>query len=204
MPRRKLGQNAQPEAAGGLQRMWVPWRSRLSGRGGNAKPGAASFVSAPRAQGQARTADLHAGPRAVVMLNRYPYSSGHLLVAPRSHAASPELLDRDERIPSQNWSRSQPRICVRPIGRPESIIGANLGRAAGASFDDHMHWHLVPRWDGDTNFMTVLVSTRVLAQPLAETYALLEPLFKAIDPAAILTRKEFRFGVSTWIRACSS
>jgi ATP adenylyltransferase len=72
--------------------------------------------------------------------------------------------------------------CYKPTG---INVGANLGRAAGASFADHMHWHLVPRWEGDTNFMTVLVSTRVLSQPLAETYALLEPLFKAIDPAAI-------------------
>ena len=128
---------------------------------------------------------LHAGPRASVMLNRYPYSSGHLLIAPRSHAASPELLERDERGTLAELiaiAAAHLRKAYRPAG---INIGANLGRAAGASFSDHLHWHLVPRWDGDANFMTVLVSTRVLAQPLAETYALLEPLFKAIDPAAI-------------------
>jgi len=134
---------------------------------------------------------LYAGPRAVVMLNRYPYSSGHLMVAPRmmvaprTHAASPELLDREERNTVADLVAATVAN-LRKAYKPAGInVGANLGRAAGASFADHMHWHLVPRWEGDTNFMTVLVSTRVLSQPLAETYALLEPLFKAIDPAAI-------------------
>jgi ATP adenylyltransferase len=128
---------------------------------------------------------LYAGPRAIVMLNRYPYSSGHLLVAPRRHTASPELLDLEERNTVSNLV-ALATAHLRQAYRPDGInIGANLGRSAGASFADHMHWHLVPRWEGDANFMTVLVSTRVLAQPLMETYELLEPLFKAIDPAAI-------------------
>jgi ATP adenylyltransferase len=128
---------------------------------------------------------LYAGARSVVMLNRYPYSSGHLMVAPRKHVASPELLERDERNTVADLIAASVAN-LRKAYKPAGInVGANLGRAAGASFADHMHWHLVPRWEGDTNFMTVLVSTRVLSQPLTETYALLEPLFKAIDPAAI-------------------
>jgi ATP adenylyltransferase len=127
---------------------------------------------------------LDAGQHAAVMLNRYPYSSGHLMIAPRRHVASPELLTTDERASIGDLIA----YCVaalRRTYRPTGInVGANLGRSAGAGFADHMHWHLVPRWEGDTNFMTVLVSTRVLSQPLAETYALREPLFKAIDPAA--------------------
>ena len=120
------------------------------------------------------------------MLNRYPYSNGHLMVAP-AHAMPrrPNCWIVPSAIPLLNWSRPAWPICAKPISPPGINVGANLGRAAGASFGDHLHWHLVPRWEGDTNFMTVLASTRVLSQPLAETYALLEPLFKAIDPAAI-------------------
>jgi len=117
------------------------------------------------------------------MLNRYPYNNGHLIVAPRRHVASPELLSRDESIVlAEIVARSvqQLRTAYRPAGLN---IGLNLGRAAGAGILDHMHWHLVPRWEGDNNFMPVIASTRVLPQSLTETHALLEPLFKAIDTA---------------------
>ena len=125
---------------------------------------------------------LYAGRLALVMLNRYPYNNGHLMVAPRRHVASPELLTREERSGlSEFVARSVQRL--RAAYRPAGLnVGMNLGRA-GAGIADHMHWHLVPRWEGDNNFMPVIGSTRVLPQSLAETYALLEPLFKAIDTA---------------------
>jgi len=126
---------------------------------------------------------LYAGPLALVMLNRYPYNNGHLMVAPRRHVASPELLTRDELITlAEIVARSVQRL--REAYRPAGLnVGLNLGRAAGAGIVDHMHWHLVPRWEGDNNFMPVIASTRVLPQSLTETQALLEPLFKAIDTA---------------------
>jgi len=165
--------------------MWAPWRSAYLTVAD--KPAKRCIFCFGRlgAKGMRERLVLYAGRCAVVMLNRYPYSSGHLMVAPRTHAASPELLDREERsIVAELVAASVESL--RKAYKPAGInVGANLGRAAGASFAEHMHWHLVPRWEGDTNFMTVLVSTRVLSQPLTETYALLEPLFKAIDPALI-------------------
>jgi ATP adenylyltransferase len=102
------------------------------------------------------------------------------MVAPRRHVASPELLTREERSElSEFVSRSVQRL--RTAYRPAGLnVGMNLGRAAGAGIADHMHCHLVPRWEGDNNFMPVISSTRVLPQSLARTYALLEPLFKTI------------------------
>jgi ATP adenylyltransferase len=184
MPRRNQVRNVQTEPADALTRIWAPWRSAYLA---TAERKARRCIFCFGRLGPKAMRDrlvLHAGPRAIVMLNRYPYSSGHLLVAPRSHAASPELLDRGERNTVTELV-AMATAHLRKVYRPAGInIGANLGRTAGASFTEHMHWHLVPRWDGDTNFMTVIDSTRVLAQPLAETFALLEPLFKAIDPAA--------------------
>ncbi len=115
------------------------------------------------------------------MLNRYPYNNGHLMVAPRRHVASPELLDRDQRIEIGELL-SRAIAVVRAQLRPSGInVGANLGRSAGAGFAEHMHWHIVPRWDGDNNFMPVLASTRVLSQSLEDSYAQLGPLFKALE-----------------------
>jgi ATP adenylyltransferase len=117
------------------------------------------------------------------MLNRYPYTGGHLMIAPRRHVASPELLSREERATvGELVALSVERVtkALRPAG---FNLGANLGRAAGAGFADHMHWHVVPRWEGDANFMPVIGSTRVLSQHLEESFALLAPHFKAIDTA---------------------
>jgi ATP adenylyltransferase len=115
---------------------------------------------------------------AVVMLNRYPYTSGHLMVAPRRHIASPELLDRDERNVISDLVAHSVKV-MRPLMNAHGFnLGANLGRSAGAGFADHMHWHVVPRWDGDTNFMTVLASTRVLSQSLEDSFKQLRPVFK--------------------------
>jgi ATP adenylyltransferase len=115
------------------------------------------------------------------MLNRYPYNNGHLMAAPRRHVASPELLTHDELIDLSSLVAAAVRQ-LRSAYNPAGLnVGLNLGRAAGAGIADHMHWHLVPRWDGDNNFMPVIAHTRVLPQALGESFALLEPLFKSID-----------------------
>jgi ATP adenylyltransferase len=126
---------------------------------------------------------LYAGPQALVMLNRYPYNNGHLMVAPRRHVRSLELLSREERTTLAElltFAVERLRVALDPAALN---VGANLGRVAGAGFADHMHWHVVPRWEGDTNFMPVIASTRVLSQHLEESYARLAPHFKAIETA---------------------
>ena len=137
----------------------------------------------PGARERRRRLVLYAGPLALVMLNRYPYNNGHLMVAPRRHVASPELLERAERAALAELQAAAVKL-LRPAFNSDGFnLGVNLGRAAGAGFADHMHWHLVPRWEGDTNFMPVMAATRVISQHLEETFDLLEPLFKTIDTA---------------------
>jgi ATP adenylyltransferase len=124
---------------------------------------------------------LYASPDAVVMLNRYPYNNGHLMVAPRRHLASPELLTQQERAIIGDLV-SDCCVRLRSALNPSGLnVGANLGRSAGAGIAHHMHWHVVPRWDGDTNFMPVVSSTRVLSQHLESSFKMLAPLFKAIE-----------------------
>lgn len=182
MARRRANGREGPEAAG-VRRLWAPWRSAylISARKGS--PRCIFCFGRLGASAMRRRLILHAGPLALVMLNRYPYNNGHLMVAPRRHIASPELLDARERgALGEMVALSVERL--RKVFQPAGLnVGANLGRAAGAGFADHMHWHLVPRWEGDSNFMPVIGSTRVLSQHLEESYALLAPHFKAIDTA---------------------
>src|SRR5579872_1123118 len=167
-------------SSGGL-RLWAPWRYQYI-RSAGAKTDSCIFCFGKLdAAERKRRLILYADRDALVMLNRYPYNNGHLMVAPRRHIASPELLTREERaiigeLVSDCCSRL--RDALNPSGLN---LGANLGRSAGAGIADHMHWHIVPLWDGDTNFMPVLASTRVLSQHLESSFEILAPLFKAIE-----------------------
>jgi len=161
-------------------RLWAPWRyAYLRSARGSRLRCIFCFARLDAAARHTRLV-LFETAAAVVMLNRYPYNNGHLMVAPRRHVASPELLTRDERIEIGELVARVVTI-VRAALRPAGLnVGANLGRAAGAGFAEHMHWHVVPRWDGDNNFMPVLASARVLSQSLEDSFAQLRPLFKTI------------------------
>jgi ATP adenylyltransferase len=116
-------------------------------------------------------------PHAFVCLNRYPFASGHLLVTPRRHVADLAELT-DEEYAALTMLLREATVRLRGAVRATAMnIGFNLGRAAGAGIADHLHGHVVPRWDGDTNFMPVLADVRVMPQHLDETLAHLEPVF---------------------------
>ena len=120
---------------------------------------------------------LCADEHTVVMLNRYPYNSGHLMVAPRDHVADPLALSADGYRALMERFRDALAV-VRRVFAPDGMnVGANLGRIAGAGVADHLHWHIVPRWEGDTNFMPTLADTRVMPQHLLESYDALRPHF---------------------------
>lgn len=110
------------------------------------------------------------GKLAFVILNRFPYSSGHLMVVPYTHQSSLELLDSACRAEIMDLVAQSMQV-LRKVYSPQGFnVGANIGASAGAGIADHVHMHVVPRWNGDTNFMSVLGSTRVLPEGLDETY----------------------------------
>ena len=120
---------------------------------------------------------VHDAPLAYVILNLYPYNAGHLLVVPRRHAASLSLLTRDELNEIALLTQRSEQVLTEAY-QPQGInVGMNLGRPAGAGIVDHLHVHLVPRWNGDTNFMSVVAEVRVLPEELPRTAARLRPLF---------------------------
>jgi ATP adenylyltransferase len=175
---KKRPARADPPAAG--LRLWAPWRYPYLRTAGENPSGCIFCLGEFTSSACRKRLVLHVGPHAMVMLNAYPYNNGHVMVAPRRHLASPELLGRGERSELDELVTRSIKL-LRKALHPEGFnIGANLGRIAGAGFADHLHWHVVPRWAGDNNFMPVLASTRVLSQHLLDSYQRLHPLFKAI------------------------
>jgi ATP adenylyltransferase len=122
------------------------------------------------------------GERCLVMLNRYPYTGGHLLVAPRAHAASVSSLDADTLSELMQLSARAVAVLERVYGPHGFNLGINQGRPAGAGIPDHVHLHVVPRWFGDTNFMTTVGGTRVVSESLDEAWRAIRDGFAALAP----------------------
>jgi ATP adenylyltransferase len=119
-----------------------------------------------------------------VILNLYPYNSGHLMVVPNRHIATLSAASHDERCEMMDLTRVAEQALTESY-RPQGLnVGMNLGRSAGAGIVDHMHIHLVPRWNGDTNFMTVVGEVRVLPEDMVQTAERLRPVFERIAKAS--------------------
>ena len=147
--------------------LWAPWR--MAYVGGGAAPAGCIFCPLPETDRRAALI-LGESPQALVMLNKFPYASGHLLVAPRTHSGDPVALAAAEFAATAGVLQKAIAL-VRDEFHPDGMnVGMNLGRSAGAGIEAHMHWHIVPRWNGDTNFMPVLADVRVMPEHLDATY----------------------------------
>ena len=149
-----------------MDRLWTPWRMEyiLSD-----KEDGCIFCKMLEAGDDPGCLILHRGDQAFVVLNRYPYNNGHLLVVPYEHVATLEDLD-DGALMELMQLVNRGMAALRQTMSPDGFnIGVNLGKAAGAGVDDHVHVHVVPRWDGDTNFMAVLAGTRMVPEMLEQT-----------------------------------
>mgnify|MGYP003832491423 FL=1 len=134
------------------------------------KPTGCVFCQAAQQPDCAENLIVQRGKLAFVILNRYPYTNAHLMVVPYAHQPSIEMLDAETRAEMMEWiNRAMQRL--RQEYHPEAFnVGANVGAAAGAGIAGHVHFHIVPRWGGDTNFMTTIGQTRVVPEALEVTY----------------------------------
>lgn len=160
--------------------LWAPWRMEYV-----AGPKETGCIFCAATTGDARERLLLGTTAAsLVMLNRFPYASGHLMVAPRSHAADLGALATAAHADLGETLR-RALASLAAVLRPDGFnLGMNLGAAAGAGFADHLHWHIVPRWNGDANFMPVVAEVRVMPQHLLATYERLRPAFGWLDAPA--------------------
>lgn len=120
---------------------------------------------------------LHEGPLCHVMMNKYPYTSGHLMVAPRRHVGDINAATEDELLELMNLTGRAVSALTAAFNPEGFNIGMNMGKAAGAGYEDHLHLHVVPRWFGDTNFVTVLGEARIIPEEVEKTRDLLSTLF---------------------------
>lgn len=150
------------------RQLWAPWRLEYIKQAGDQT----ECVFCEEAAGKLAEGDtllLHAGDAVVVILNKYPYSSGHLMVAPRRHVGSLAELTDAEVVEIHRLAVAAIDVLGRVYGPGGFNLGWNLGHIAGAGIADHVHLHVVPRWSGDTNFMPVLADVKVLPEHLLET-----------------------------------
>ncbi len=157
-----------------MEALWAPWR--MSYILGQAKPDGCIFCQACDGVGFDNLV-LGVGETCLAMMNKYPYNNGHVLVAPKRHV--PSLIDLDEREQADLMRNVRlATMALKEIMSPDGFnVGLNLGRAAGAGIEEHMHFHVVPRWNGDTNFMTVLGEVRSVPEHIEATYRKLLPFF---------------------------
>lgn len=154
-----------------MRKIWAPWRVEYIR---SEKTRECIFCQKPGENKDTQNYILFRGKRNFVILNTYPYNPGHLMVAPFRHLATLDDLTDKELFELFDLVRRSARA-IKEAYRPEGFnIGINLGRVAGAGVEGHIHTHIVPRWNGDNNFMPVLADTKVLPEALASTFAQLK------------------------------
>ena len=155
--------------------LWTPWRYQYITSSG--EPGECVFCVAGRSKDDRAHFVVHRGDHNFVILNRFPYTSGHVMVVPYEHLANLEDLPQAALGELAALSQRAARH-LREVYRPEGLnLGMNLGKCAGAGIAGHLHMHVLPRWTGDTNFMTVVAETRVLPEDLERTWERLKAAF---------------------------
>jgi ATP adenylyltransferase len=159
-----------------MDRLWTPWRMQYIETAREPSDSDCLFCHKLALGNDQEALILARSGTAFAILNAYPYNPGHLMVGPTRHAGELEDLPPEEMADAASLLQRSVRA-LKQVATPDGFnVGLNLGRVAGAGMPGHLHWHVVPRWNGDTNFMPVIGETKVLPELLEQTYAKLKPL----------------------------
>lgn len=153
-----------------MDRLWAPWRTAYVRHAGKKQKGCL-FCRARASRNDEKNLVFLRTERSMAMLNLYPYNNGHVMIVPARHTGRIELLNEEEILDLFSCLAQCERL-LKKILKPQGFnIGVNVGLAAGAGIEEHLHVHMVPRWKGDVNFMPVLTSTKVISQSLSSMYS---------------------------------
>lgn len=163
-----------------MEQLWAPWRSKYIQsftKDNEISKSDCFFCDAANSDEIEKHLVVHKGNHVFVILNRYPYNTGHVMVTPLRHCHEFETLSKDESEELMLLLQVTTKV-LNNVYKPDGInIGANLGESAGAGVPGHLHFHLLPRWRGDTNFLPVIAETKVISEPLNETWQKLHSEF---------------------------
>jgi ATP adenylyltransferase len=165
-----------------VQRMWSPWRSQyidsFKGKGKKKSTKKSLFTEAWNSRSDDKNLIVWRGRHCFVIMNRYPYNSGHIMVVPYRQTSDFQDLTPEELGEIMSTVQRAIGVLNVTMGPQGFNFGANIGRVSGAGVDDHIHFHLVPRWNGDTNFMPVLADTKVISEDMRKTLKKLQKAFR--------------------------
>jgi ATP adenylyltransferase len=160
-----------------MKRIFAPWRYKYVS---DPNSDGCIFCNAQSSKDDRKSGVLFRGKFAFVIMNKYPYNNGHIMIAPYNHTGDFEELSEEEMLEMSTLIQKWQKV-IKKAMKPEGFnIGMNLGRIAGAGFEKHLHYHLVPRWSGDTNFMPIIGETKVVPMSVDDAYDLLLKVYKEI------------------------
>lgn len=166
-----------------MKQLWAPWRiDYILGP----KPGECVFCLPETTEEDAERLILYRGRHSFVIMNKFPYSNGHIMVCPYRHVMNIEDLNQEEQTEIMDLLQHCSRILKQHFNCQGINIGLNQGEAAGAGIREHLHFHLVPRWNGDSSFMAVMDEVRTIPQHLSETWTQMLPYFVQLQGQAKL------------------
>jgi ATP adenylyltransferase len=179
----------------GVRRLWAPWRlayiKKATGPRKPLEPKGCPFCELPRQEPSEETLVLYRDRDLFVIMNKFPYNPSHLLVVPRKHIGDPA------KVPPAIWTKLSLAVqgairCLERAQKPQGFnVGMNVGATGGAGIPEHLHWHVLPRWNGDTNFMPLIAETKAIPTHNATVYRELKPFFadfeKHLRPARMKT-----------------
>ena len=163
-----------------MEKLWAPWRMQYIEQVDQPNDGECIFCLKPQQQHDRDNLLLHRSEHAFVLMNLFPYNNGHLLIIPYRHTGVLLELTAAELLDCQQLLQLSVRVLTAAWHPQGFNIGLNQGRCSGAGMDQHLHYHIVPRWSGDTNFMPVLAGTKVISDELGNSWDKLQPLFKEL------------------------
>ncbi len=163
-----------------MDHLWTPWRSTYMERK-NSAPDCVFCVAASNPEDDEKRLVVHRGQSCFVILNRYPYTSGHLMIVPYDHVSKLGATTAEASAEMMTLARQAERI-IEAVYRPDGLnMGLNVGAAAGAGISQHLHLHVLPRWSGDANFMTTVGDARIIPEALQDTYAKIRKAFADLE-----------------------